>query len=1774
MTSAGARAHGRFLNGPQGEGWCAATPRRLRPGLLASTALAAFLQVPPAGAQTLPTAPQVVSGQVGVSQPSATQMTVTQTSATGIVNWGSFSIGQGYHTHFDNAAGATLNRVTGNLPSSLDGLLTATGSVYLVNPAGIVVGPTGVIQTGGHFVGSTLDIRNEDFLRGGDLTLSGDSTASVVNLGTIGSSRGDVVLVAHDVANHGAISAPRGTAGLASGREVLIRDQSMADGKIAVRVGAPGGSVLNTGDLRAAEAELRANGGNVHALAVNTGGTITATGVRRQGGRVFLTAEGGNVTVSQTIRAQKSAARTGRRTRSAARPRDGGEVRIAADTVALGGRIVAAGRNGGVGGTIVAVASQTMKVTSDARLDASGHVGGFVDTSGAQVRIEDGAQVTTRGANGTFGQWLIDPTDFTIGSGSGALTGSGIGAATLMASLANTSVALATAAAGSEPGDIHVNAPVSWSSGSTLTLTAHNDIFINADITATGDNAGLALNPLAGGYSLNNGARVTLSGANPAFSVNGQSYTVIQNVTQLQAMQDNLSGRYALGVDIDASITATWNGGEGFAPVGDNASRFTGMFDGLGHVVSGLVIDRLSMEHVGLFGYTQGATIRDVGLDGGSVRAWGYVGGLVGYQTGGSIAQSYSTVAVTGMTRVGGLVGQLGGGSISRSWTAGPVTGWISMTGGLVGLQVGGSIDRSWATGAVTGTGSVGGLVGIQSGGSIDRSWVTGAVTGTRFVGGLVGEQNSLGSIAQSWTTGVVAGVEYVGGLVGFQERGSIAQSTATGSVTGTFLVGGLVGWQDGGSIAQSYATGAVTGALSVGGLVGEQNRGSIAQSWATGAVTGTDQVGGLVGLQAGGSISDSFFDTTTTRVAPDLGVGNVANHAGVTAIQSNDPGTPGNYAFNQATYAGLDFSTDWFMIDGETRPFGRWEHSTTIRNAHQLQLMAMDLGASYRLAANIDLGAALDDPASMWKTAASGSAQHGFVPVGDMASRFTGSFDGQGHVVSGLVIDRPTTDYVGLFGFAQNATIADVDLEGVSVLGRNTVGGLVGYLWGGSSITRSTVAGHVQGTERVGGLAGQQGGGSIAQSTATGRVTGYSEIGGLVGYQWNSGSITQSTAEAQVAGSYQVGGLVGFQWSSSIAHSHATGPVSGIDNVGGLAGYQDSGSIAQSWASGAVTGTQNVGGLVGYQDSGSIALSWASGAITGAHNVGGLVGYQWGGSIAQSWATGAVTGTGQVAGGLVGQTGGSIDRSWASGAVTGAYSVGGLVGYQWAGSIDRSSATGAVNGQTYVGGLVGFLVDGSIDRSSAAGAVNGQFQVGGLVGTQRDGSIDRSYATGAVNGQFYVGGLVGSQQGGSIDRSYATGTMSGQLYVGGLVGLQSAGSIAGSFFDTTTTGLPASQGVGSTPNATGVTGLTTAQFQNTAGFMALAQGQGWDFETVWAPPSAGFYPELYALSPVVRVDVASDSRLYGDVNPVAVEAARYGGPAAYVFGPAGDTLAFAAGLQWTAVQTDNVGAYGATGLASADSTGGVTYRIVHTGELTVAPRPIAFSAADGSRLYGDANPALTFNAAIGGSGLADHHATLGDAGFGLATTADAQSDVGGYAITLGATSANYDVTFTGGTLTVDPRALTVTAGNVTKTYGAGFSFAGTEFTAAGLVLGQTIGAVTLESPGADAGAAIGSYAVTASQATGGTFNPANYIISYVDGTLTVMGAPLSLVGPYQTASNPPALSHSATGPDTASDPADDDATACVDGGACQAWPHPDNRRVGPFITFSPAAGP
>ncbi|WP_206731860.1 GLUG motif-containing protein, partial [Aliarcobacter trophiarum] len=268
--------------------------------------------------------------------------------------------------------------------------------------------------------------------------------------------------------------------------------------------------------------------------------------------------------------------------------------------------------------------------------------GGFVETSGKELSV---ASTTLVEAS----KWLLDPVNMTIESTGGSdITGASVSATAIESNLATTDIELLA------DNDITVNEDITWGEATKLTLTAGNEIYVNATIENTNNTYG----------------RVYFNAVNRNAAIKFDPSTgkvIINNINQLQWISQALNGRYELGSNIDASDTTTWNSGAGFKQIGDNSTgnidtRFTGIFDGKGYVIDGLYINRANENFVGLFGYTDSygankGTILNLGLTNVDITGRDYVGGLVGHNNSSTITNSYVTGNVSGNTQVGGLVG-------------------------------------------------------------------------------------------------------------------------------------------------------------------------------------------------------------------------------------------------------------------------------------------------------------------------------------------------------------------------------------------------------------------------------------------------------------------------------------------------------------------------------------------------------------------------------------------------------------------------------------------------------------------------------------------------------------------------------------------------------------------------------------------------------------------------------------------------------------------------------------------------------------------------------------------------------------------------------------------------------------------------------------------------------------------------------------------------------------------------------------------------------------
>lgn len=524
--------------------------------------------------------------------------------------------------------------------------------------------------------------------------------------------------------------------------------------------------------------------------------------------------------------------------------------------------------------------------------------------------------------------------------------------------------------------------------------------------------------------------------------------------------------------------------------------------------------------------------------------------------------------------------------------------------------------------------------------------------------------------------------------------------------------------------------------------------------------------------------------------------------------------------------------------------------------------------------------------------------SNYNWTPIGALNAPFKGTFDGKGHIISGLTInesqDLPqaaASKLVGLFGLlGPGSAVQNVALSGVNI---NVV------------YTNASTAG----TAFVGALAGMNEGTvtSIQVSGTVSATSGDLAVGGLVGTNGSNrgsgsnqgGIVSQSSGAVSIQGSnsYQVlhvGGLVGDSTSSgsAITDSLSQGTVSangaaivGLDNnssptVGGLVGYTSNATISGSWSSAEVTALEGrsgsyAGGLAGHIVTSVVENSYATGNVylrlrdnapsgSATAGAGGLVGYMLfaPARISDSYSTGNVSIEAHsaaliAAGGLLGHSSGFtasvlVERSYATG---------------------NASAVKTDNGQVYAGGLAGMLWAASVDQSFSTGdaysrssAAQGNSGAGGLAGrllgrsATATSDVKDSYSRGRakVDSVYWerVGGLIGSiGTDSNVVRSYSTGiptaVQGSAAQIGGAIGANGGSPAVNTFYDTSTSnqtddlkGLPLNTGEMTEPNV--LDAAQSGSMSGLSGGVWLKRPHATDIDGRIAEV---YYPELAAFA-------------------------------------------------------------------------------------------------------------------------------------------------------------------------------------------------------------------------------------------------------------------------------------------------------------------------------------
>ncbi|MCD7947676.1 MAG: InlB B-repeat-containing protein [Oscillospiraceae bacterium] len=893
-----------------------------------------------------------------------------------------------------------------------------------------------------------------------------------------------------------------------------------------------------------------------------------------------------------------------------------------------------------------------------------------------------------------------------------------------------------------------------------------------------------------------------------------------------QSAVDFTGETVTLGRDI--ALDGIW-----VVPIGTADHPFRGVFDGGGTTISKLqgISSNTTEGYAGLFGYVEGATIRNVTLSGSVAGGSAYIGSVAAYVLGGADGAAVTTIAdVTVNTTVSGT----------------------KYVGGLVGYAAGAlKLTACHYTGTVTGSSYAGGMAGCvavsdTAGLDIADSDNTGKVTGINYVGGLVGclDDAAAGSAAAhstvtgSGNTGVIAGAQYVGGLLGYGGTNLTVSDCGNeegANISGTGYVGGLLGGvKDTVAVRASYHDAAVQNSGDyTGGLIGYAEAGltlgdegdADSGVWNGGGIDGGNYVGGLVG-RTGDDAVLCYAENQGTVCGGKQYVGGLVGSAGENTVLSN--------AANSADVSGNDQS----------------KYSTSSYSAYAGGL----IGAS---GAGLDITDAANDGdvtgcgsyvGGLVAYAASGLHMEEVENTGRITALACGGSSNPAGSIGGLVGFGGAGAEIS---YAKNSgKVTDDALQGTNV------GGIAGLLGDEATLYETYNYGDVKGlcsntyTGLTGGLVGQCGDSIEIDSCGNeGTVRSSGDMtGGLVGanatakfpiprteagvtYTTASNSsatitITQSYNAGAVSGSRCIGGLVGCGFGTvEISGCENANSISGALGVGGLVGASRNDLVVEdsiNTSDGTVNG-QGVGGIVGYAYgyvSDNITLNAAlnmsvtidgctnEGAIKGTstgHGNGGLIGYGYSTgpvyelNITQSQNTGDVTGV--TAGGVAGALGtaavtigAAADGAPVSDAtISGGSGTGGLIG-KLTGStlaIEDVKCAGELvtylSGGTGRGGFLGTAADSeiSIRGSYSAVQVTGTSDVGGLIGAAT-GTILTMQESGnreSVSAGYNTGGLVGRTDAAStltMLQCYNEGSVSttgnDAYYTGGLIGVSGGG--------------------------------------------------------------------------------------------------------------------------------------------------------------------------------------------------------------------------------------------------------------------------------------------------------------------------------------------------------------------------------------------------------------
>ncbi len=614
-------------------------------------------------------------------------------------------------------------------------------------------------------------------------------------------------------------------------------------------------------------------------------------------------------------------------------------------------------------------------------------------------------------------------------------------------------------------------------------------------------------------------------------------------------------------------------------------------------------------------------------------------GGFAGYIVQSTIRECYSTGSAettAGSAAVGGFVGTIGGGStVEKCWSAGNVKG-TTYTGGFVGGLTNTTISNCYTTSNVTGgiNWDAGGFVANNSYGTINYSYAVGIVGGGTFMGGLVGSNTSGVYNSCYWDSTVNTGVStdsYASTTsVMATSDFAAALNTAGSSTNWAYLAGANGGYPILRGVGYDPCT--VTYYYNLTDTTTEHTTQNVLQGSVFSAPTAPSETGYIfTGWYTDSSCTVKWdFDSDTTSLS------SLSLFAGWSAVYSVggyvSDGTGTGLTVSGLTvnlYAADDTDYSDSLGSSTTDLSGNYTISTKVPAGSYIVVIAGVSGSYATATATVtitdadltDADLTLSEPSDNWTDYASAPTLNGstytitspaelawlasqvnggntfsgytftvandinlsghyWIPIGDSDSRyFAGTFDGNGHTITGLIISATGSAYTGLFGYlygtVRDLGVTDVDItvDNTSLSSNGFVGALAGYA---NDIT----------------ISGCWSTGSISY-TDPGVSSIFGSVGGLIGYSLGcdvSNCYSAVSINCLTASSFRciyAGGLIGYSDVCTVSNCYAAGSILGMaSGAGGLCGYNYFGEFNYSYSATTLSGITNcmfTGGFIGY---------------------------------------------------------------------------------------------------------------------------------------------------------------------------------------------------------------------------------------------------------------------------------------------------------------------------------------------------------------------------------------------------------------------------------------------------------------------------------------------------------------------------------------------------------------------------------------------------------------